>query len=238
MSTTIVSQDAREINSLLLIAANAVIGHGNIYTVTSQSKPEITYAVNLSRTPPTCTCPDSTYRHNQCKHIRAAQLTAELRAEIQEFLDRRPDVTLADIEARARQEVAFWEKALPLASSEELKQAKAGAFAVVAAEMLQPPKPTAMRQAIAFSLRFWWPGVQPERAIDPLSSDLDKVKDPEVRGPQDAGFRKPGMNWSQILAYAEEKSLRIAQPQPAHQKRGSNTAREWLFQADVVREVK
>ena len=58
----------------ILLQEKVFPGHApGQYLVCSQSKPVI-YRVSLY--PPSCTCPDFTYRRKVCKHVLAARLYA------------------------------------------------------------------------------------------------------------------------------------------------------------------
>lgn len=89
MNSTIVPQTTttRKQRALQIAAKGEIfLLSPKVYLVTSQYNATTTYRVHLQRN--TCTCPDHQARHNQCKHLLAAELIEAAMARVHSLATR------------------------------------------------------------------------------------------------------------------------------------------------------
>jgi hypothetical protein len=233
MNTSIVS-DPKVIGK-----ARQLVASGNVrptidpyrWAVQSQSDFDTIYIVDLRRSVASCTCPAK----KPCKHILAVKLFQALQRDIERFINAREDFDLGKLlDELARRN--------PVESEREKNECFIAVANVLRKhEAQQPPtppqSPSPMQQAATvFFLRYWWPGMNPEAALDPLTLEHDKARDVQVRWSSSSNFRNATQPLDQILAYIEEQGLKPGTPKTEHQRRGSGSAREWLFTVPVYKE--
>lgn len=215
----------RTIKAFELIAAGSVRRLSpSHYEVQGQHAP---YIVNLDA-PGTCTCPDYTYRHAECKHIKAARLATLLDAELEEFLARRPDVQLADIPARMR------DAARPGIDTprNDLMHAHHRAMAARAEVMIATRTAQAEhKRALAFQVHYWWPGVDAERVLDPLDIAAPQyVANLRVKFPGNPDYRQAVAGFESVLEYVQANGLEFDTPKPLN-KSGAG----WNYELNVFK---
>jgi len=177
---------------------------------------------------PTCSCYDYTESHQMCKHIMAVELHATARA-IAFGVAHRQHLPLRQL----GDEILHVVTANALAPDEN-EQAMVLYAAVTA---LLSDNSTEIRKALAFQLRYWWPGNDPESLLDPVVAPTldDQAMELEVWSPTQ-GWRKPTQGLDAIREHIEDKGLQIGKPTINTNRR--NGRWEGLFTVPVYQILK
>jgi len=153
---------------------------------------------------PTCSCYDCRESQQLCKHILAVELHATARAIVLNVV-KSNGISLSQLTADILQ-VLTTSPTEP-AASEQALLLHAAASAILAEDHSE------VQPALAFQLRYWWPGYDPETLLDPATAPAldDQAQDLEVWLPAQ-GWRKPTQGLDAIRDHIEDKGLQIGKP--------------------------
>lgn len=227
MSNFIIPQNPRKLKALQLLGASAVRPtiDPRRFIVVSQTTEGKEYHVDTRPSQPYCRTQNGDRCHDlkfnsppegKCKHILAVEARQQKRRDMQQFLSRRPDVTLQGIIDRMEKEITRWTRNLTFTHTEELAQANAKAFAHIARELMDEAQRTNSAQAereraLAFQVRFWWPDFKPEDLLDPINSFAANEPD-RIEVHDHSGWRVSSEDSAGIRAYIEANNLIVGKP--------------------------
>lgn len=153
---------------------------------------------------PTCSCYDYTQSQQMCKHVLAVELHATARAIVLGVV-KTTGISLSQLTS----DILHALTANPAEPSED-EQAM---LLYAAANAILSDARDEIKQALAFQLRYWWPGYDPETLLDPATAPAldDQASDLEVWSPTQ-GWRKPTQNLDAIRDHIEDHGLQIGKP--------------------------
>lgn len=198
-----------------IVAAGVIrqLSDSTRYAITSLSDPFTEYTVDLRHGSGACTCPDFVNRQATCKHILAVHLYKEVLHQVETFRTARgwTLAKLADALARLNPTEA---EAPKIAAFQGVVKSLLDADAAVQELRDKAKHETQIRQATVFQLKYWWPGTDAERALDPLATETDdnQVEDLLIMAANERHWRKPKQTLADIRDYIQENGLRVASP--------------------------